>query len=284
MRPLNKFTKAKFDINSEYDCFDYEKKSIVEFANSLEDVTKINQEINIKNDLNEEKDHENSYDEDDEMPIEELGRDYLFRYNAIRRHTIGTNFDNNQSNYIVKSTECLPMLQVNDNLPKSSRKSNVNTNSNENLPNDLIRYSNNSDLFNNSFYSKINAKNPFSIQYFDLNKNSNQNSNEHSHMYMPENVHNSFNSISLLHNQQEKNRLQETNSFDCKYLHPFSSKEENKCKNLKQLNELGGSKKFIHQHRQYHSNFKYQRSKNNRLVNGPEQQQNMQQESGLSKS
>lgn len=49
-------------------------------------------------------------DEDEMPPIEELGRDYLSRYNSIRRHTIATNEDNEmlgQSNNIMKSTECL---------------------------------------------------------------------------------------------------------------------------------------------------------------------------------
>lgn len=51
-----------------------------------------------------------NYDEDEMPPIEELGRDYLSRYNSIRRHTIATNEDNEmlgQSNNIMKSTECL---------------------------------------------------------------------------------------------------------------------------------------------------------------------------------
>lgn len=53
-------------------------------------------------------------DEEDEMPIEDLGRDYLSKYNSIRRHTIATNEDNNmldQSNNIMKSTECLLDLE-----------------------------------------------------------------------------------------------------------------------------------------------------------------------------
>ncbi len=61
-----------------------------------------------------EKDDHNDDDEDDEMPIEELGKDYLSRFNNIRRHTIATNADNdkllNQSNEIMKSTECLLKL------------------------------------------------------------------------------------------------------------------------------------------------------------------------------
>jgi len=49
--------------------------------------------------------------EDDEMPIEELGQYYLNRHSNIRRHTIGTDAENNTNtnvnsvNNIIKSTE-----------------------------------------------------------------------------------------------------------------------------------------------------------------------------------
>jgi hypothetical protein len=53
-------------------------------------------------------------DDENGMLIERQGRDYLHRYNALRRHTIGTNSGNNgllNSKNIMKSTECLLMLQ-----------------------------------------------------------------------------------------------------------------------------------------------------------------------------
>ena len=200
------------------------------------------------------------------MPIEELGRDYLCRYNAIRRHTIGTNFDNNQSNYIVKSTECLLMLQENDSNQSKNTKSIVNINENY----DYKSFNANSDPV-----TKISS---FTVQY---NKSIEQ-LKQQPQVDISESIKNSFNSISLLHNQQEKNRLQEMISIDSKYLHPFPStqtKEENKTKAFKQSNELNCSKKYIHQHRQYHNKY---RAKQIRLLNGSEQQQQQtQQETSL---
>lgn len=53
-------------------------------------------------------------EEDDGMLIEQLGRNYLCRNNTIRRHTIGTNADKDPGSEIVKSTECLLMLDENE--------------------------------------------------------------------------------------------------------------------------------------------------------------------------
>ena len=53
-------------------------------------------------------------EEDESMLIEQLGRDYLCRNNTIRRHTIGTNADKEPGSDIVKSTECLLMLDENE--------------------------------------------------------------------------------------------------------------------------------------------------------------------------
>ncbi len=81
-------------------------------------------------------------DEDEEMPIDDLGRDYLSRYNAIRRHTIATNLDENlmdqRDKDILKSTECL--LQLNP--------FNQSLFNNSNFTSDL---STNSSNFNSSF-------------------------------------------------------------------------------------------------------------------------------------
>jgi hypothetical protein len=63
------------------------------------------------------EDNDDDEEDDDEMPIEELGREYLFRYSGIRRHTIGTNAEDNRisaTKDIMKSTECLLMLNEND--------------------------------------------------------------------------------------------------------------------------------------------------------------------------
>lgn len=52
-------------------------------------------ETNTPNDEDEEK--------DDGMLIEQLGRDYLSRNNALRRHTIGTNVNDSLSSDISES-------------------------------------------------------------------------------------------------------------------------------------------------------------------------------------
>ena len=67
--------------------------------------------------------HEEEEEDDDGMLIEELGRDYLSRYNAIRRHTIGTNAGadrDNPVNCIVKSTDCLLKLNEDDSVTSLS--------------------------------------------------------------------------------------------------------------------------------------------------------------------
>jgi len=205
------------------------------------------------------------------MPIEELGRDYLCRYNAIRRHTIGNNFDNDQNNYIVKSTECLLMLvENNENLAKNGGKSNVNINEN-NFFTDLKRSSNDSDLINLNKTNNPNfGNNSLTIQYFDSNNqlHNNNNINNNNNNYNNNQQQLAFNLMS--YNYQDKNRFQEMNSIDSKYLYPFQSKEDtmnnNKIKTLKQSNDLG-SKKYLHQHRVNNYN-KYQRQKHNRLFNG----------------
>ncbi len=74
------------------------------------------EQMNEQNDMkiNEitqsEEDTTGDDEEDDEMPIEELGRNYLSRYNNLRRHTISNYAENintnlNTVNHVIKSTE-----------------------------------------------------------------------------------------------------------------------------------------------------------------------------------
>ena len=82
----------------------------------------------------DENDEEEEEEDDDEMPIEELGREYLFRYNGIRRHTIGTNAEDNRmssTKNIMKSTECLLMLNENDSSCSSQLLQSDNQNSDD---------------------------------------------------------------------------------------------------------------------------------------------------------
>lgn len=75
----------------------------------------------LKNNLEQKFDDkmtEDDEEEDDGMLIEQLGRDYLSRNNTIRRHTIGTNSDKERGSDIVKSTECLLMLDENEEYDK----------------------------------------------------------------------------------------------------------------------------------------------------------------------
>lgn len=75
--------------------------------------------------------------DEDEMPIEDLGRDYLSKYNSIRRHTIATNEDNNMmtaSNNIMKSTECL--LDLNQKSGQETANTSAATTANTNTTTD----------------------------------------------------------------------------------------------------------------------------------------------------
>jgi len=74
-----------------------EKKSLAEKI--AEDQQQIQEEDEKIDDIEDEED----------MLIEQQGRDYLCR-NKTRRHTIGTNVDKKPEDDIVKSTECLLML------------------------------------------------------------------------------------------------------------------------------------------------------------------------------
>ena len=79
------------------------------------------EQMNEQNDMkiNEttqsEEDTTGDDEEDDEMPIEELGRNYLSRYNNLRRHTISNYAENNNTNlnsvnHVIKSTEFYYMI------------------------------------------------------------------------------------------------------------------------------------------------------------------------------
>jgi hypothetical protein len=108
-----------------------------------------------------ENDKIDEEDEDEEMPIEELGKDYLCRYNSIRRHTIGTNIDNNKLdksfNNIMKSTEC---LQLFTNEISGSAAVSLSRNDFENLN---INNSCNNNSYNNDHCSSNNLNLNFSI-------------------------------------------------------------------------------------------------------------------------
>ena len=74
-----------------------------EAESAIHDFNIITQKIN----------EENDQDEEEGLLVEKLGRDYLYRCNGIKRHTIGTNVDNKRESEIVKSVECLHRLLPN---------------------------------------------------------------------------------------------------------------------------------------------------------------------------
>ncbi len=77
-----------------------------------------------------QEDEENKEDLEDEedMLIEQQGRDYLCR-NKTRRHTIGTNVDKAPEADIVKSTECLLMLDETEEYEQNQIKTNFSNDS-----------------------------------------------------------------------------------------------------------------------------------------------------------
>ena len=156
-----------------------------------------------------ENDKIDEEDEDEEMPIEELGKDYLYRYNSIRRHTIGPNLDNNKLdksfNNIMKSTEC---LQLYTNEISGSAAVSLSRNDFENLNinnNNNIDYCSSNNL--NLNLSVLNTS-PLTSgnNFFNNNllmQNSDQNNNNDSDM---------FNSNKKICNDESKKHLHQSDN------------------------------------------------------------------------
>lgn len=75
-------------------------------VNSVSINTELNTSLEVTNDDRHKLTDDEEDEKDDGMLIEQLGRDYLSRNNALRRHTIGTNVNDSGSSDIIKSVEC----------------------------------------------------------------------------------------------------------------------------------------------------------------------------------
>ena len=86
------------------------ESSQVIYDNMMNETESAIHDFNI---ITEKINEENDDDEAEGLLVEKLGRDYLYRCNGIKRHTIGTNVDNERESEIVKSVECLHRLVQN---------------------------------------------------------------------------------------------------------------------------------------------------------------------------
>ena len=71
-------------------------------VNSVSINTELNTSLEVTNDDRHKLTDDEEDEKDDGMLIEQLGRDYLSRNNALRRHTIGTNVNDSGSSDISK--------------------------------------------------------------------------------------------------------------------------------------------------------------------------------------
>jgi hypothetical protein len=146
---------------------------------------KLNEHSDIK--INElalsEEDTTGDDEEDDEMPIEELGRNYLSRHSNIRRHTIGTDAENNTNtninsvNNIIKSTEFFYLINGgNVNNEQDDNNDNDDENEEEQPKQKRLSPFNQSNFALNyhaasSFNDVKNLKDPNHSVSFQLNNN-----------------------------------------------------------------------------------------------------------------
>lgn len=170
----------------------------------------------------EENEEEDDDDEGMDLPIEELGKDYLSRYNSVRRHTIASNTDNDKllshNNEIMKSTECL-LHKLNENLlgscnQGSSSNNNLDEEDQEDNDNDEELDENNDDETVNSASKYKKSSHPTS------GRNSATNKARHQLQLPAVNMNNGFlspNYHNHFHHQQRKTRFKHHHHYRNKF-------------------------------------------------------------------